>query len=538
MTEEGYKNMKATLSNENINLACEQAGDYLTKKKADSRDVLRTKFDLEEVLLKYQVKFGEEAGFRMECFSSLARIMVFLRIHGPSFDPFEQTEFVNEEDQAMHNALVRMGNVPSWNYRFGNNTVVFVQRKKQTSDLIRILTAIIAAVICGFILRSLPDHIRLTATESIISPLTNKYIIFLNAVASPMIFLSILWSISGIGDTDTFSILGKKLMIKFMVFLVIVTTLAWLLSLPFFSLNRGVSEEVAGSRNFNVLYQMILDIIPNNLFTPFTDGNTLQILFLGILIGVFMLFFGDSIGAVSVLIEQLNTIVNGIMTFLSSLIPFFIFGSICTIIADSEFSALAVGAKFFFISLAGCVLNALLHTAVTCIYTHMSPLTLWKKVFSTFIISITTASSAAGFQDNVNTCINKLGISKKLTYFGLPFGIVMYKPDVSLLFLFGATCMAEKYGITVSTAWIVTAILICVVLSTATPPIPGGISASFAILFSQLGLPTNELAVILSLTTILDFVATAIGMFVIQCVLLITSKEVKISNDEIEVQKG
>ncbi|MBR6089986.1 MAG: cation:dicarboxylase symporter family transporter [Anaerolineaceae bacterium] len=530
--------MKATLSNENINLACEQAGDYMTQKKAESREVLRTKFNLEEVLLKYQEKFGEETVFKMDCFSWPTRIMVFLTIHGPSFDPFAETEFVSEEDQMMHNALVRMGNVPSWSYRFGNNTVVFVQKKRQASDLFRILAAIIAAVICGFILRSLPDNIRITASDGIISPLMNTYIGFLNAVASPMIFLSILWSICSIGDTATFSILGKKLMIKFMLYLVIVTAIAGLLSMPFFSLNRGVTDELAGSRNFSVLYLMTLDIIPNNLFTPFTNGNTLQVLFLGILFGVFMLVFRESTGAVTVLVEQLNTIVNGIMTFLSSLIPFFIFGSLCTIIAASEFSALAIGAKFFFISLAGCVFNALLHTAVTCIRTHMTPLALWKKVFSTFIISITTASSVAGFQDNINTCINKLGISKKLTYFGLPFGIVMYKPGVSLLFLFGAICMAEKYGITISTAWIITAVLICVVLSTATPPIPGGIAASFSILFSQLGLPTNELAVILSLTTILDFVVTAVGMFVIQCVLLITSTQVDLSNDEKEVQNG
>ena len=75
-------------------------------------------------------------------------------------------------------------------------------------------------------------------------------------------------------------------------------------------------------------------------------------------------------------------------------------------------------------------------------------------------------------------------------------------------------------------AWYITAVVICIILSIAAPPVPGGMAASFTILFTQLTLPASDLGIILSLTSILDFVATATNIFTGQCVLAITAKSI------------
>jgi Na+/H+-dicarboxylate symporter len=174
----------------------------------------------------------------------------------------------------------------------------------------------------------------------------------------------------------------------------------------------------------------------------------------------------------------------------------------------------------------------LIHTAAACIRLKMTPLELWKRTLSTLAIANTTASSAAAFSDNINTCMNKLGVSRKLANFGVPFGQILYKPGVSVLFWFAALSVAIQENIHVTLVWIITAIVMCIVLSAAAPPVPGGMSASFSILFSQLGLPAEKLAIILSLTAILDFIVTATNIFSGQCILAIVSNE--ISADEIE----
>ena len=47
-------------------------------------------------------------------------------------------------------------------------------------------------------------------------------------------------------------------------------------------------------------------------------------------------------------------------------------------------------------------------------------------------------------------------------------------------------------------------------------------TASFTIFFTQLALLVSDLAVILSLVSILDFAATTADIFPLQCVLVIT----------------
>ena len=41
------------------------------------------------------------------------------------------------------------------------------------------------------------------------------------------------------------------------------------------------------------LFTMLLGIIPENLFSPFVDGNTLQIIALAVATGIAMLFLGQ-----------------------------------------------------------------------------------------------------------------------------------------------------------------------------------------------------------------------------------------------------
>ena len=313
----------------------------------------------------------------------------------------------------------------------------------------------------------------------VIAPLLDTFLSFLNAIAGPMIFLSVVWGIYSIGDASTFSEIGRRICVSFLLFLCITTTLVALVSLPFFSLTVGNAQ---GGNQFSQLYRMVLDIVPGNLFTPFSRGNTLQIMFVGIIVGVTMLLISKDTQIVARLAEQLGFIVDGIMSFISRLVPVFVFGSLFNIIASSNLASLAAGGKFFAATLAGCVLLLIFHTAVGCVGLNMSPFDLWKRTFSTFIIALSTAVLT--------------------TYF-------------------------ESSGIEVSMVWYVTAVVVSIILSLASPPVPGGMTASFAILFAQLGLPVSDLAVIVSLTSILDFVTTAINVHGGQCILAITARRIE-----------
>ncbi len=519
--------MKYKFNEINIDAACAETDAFLERKKTVSKERIRTKFSMEEILLHYMSIFGNDAEFAVDYSGGLSKNKVRLTVPGESCDPFSKTGTESDEDMFMANMLTRMGQLPKWKYARGVNTIMFTLPKKTVPDWGKLLIAIVSAVVLGLAIRILPPDVSVVIQQGIVAPLLTTFLGFLNAVAGPMIFLSVVWGIYSIGDASTFSEVGRHICFRYLLYLCVMTVLIVLISLPFFSLKTGYTEN---GNQFSALYQMVLDIIPDNLFTPFSRGNTLQILFVGIIVGITMLLVGKDTQSVAELAEQLGFIVDGIMSFISKLVPVFVFGSLFNIIASSEIASLAAGGKFFAGAFAGCILLMFFHSLVTCVRMRISPFDLWKRTLSTFVIAISTASSSAAFADNIKTCTEKLGVSHKLANFGVPFGQILYKPGVSVLFWFAAVSVAESSGIEVSMVWYITAVAICIILSAAAPPVPGGMTASFTILFTQLALPVSDLAVVLSLTSILDFVVTATNIYTGQCVLALTSRSIEKSS--------
>lgn len=110
---------------------------------------------------------------------------------------------------------------------------------------------------------------------------------------------------------------------------------------------------------FSDLYKMILDIVPGNLLTPFTEGNSLQIIFIAIIVGLAMLILGNRIPTVTNFIEQANSVMQLIMTAVSAFIPFFVFGSVLNMIVGNNFSSVAKSYKLLLVMiLADIILMA------------------------------------------------------------------------------------------------------------------------------------------------------------------------------------
>lgn len=55
-----------------------------------------------------------------------------------------------------------------------------------------------------------------------------------------------------------------------------------------------------------------------------------------------------------------------------------------------------------------------------------------KKVAPTFLIGLSTASSAAAYSTNVECCEKQLGIDRQIINFGIPLGQVVFMPGAAV----------------------------------------------------------------------------------------------------------
>lgn len=508
---------KYLLSGETIDAVSEKIDNHLTAFSVDKRNVLRFRLMFEEILLNYRDRFGEETEFTLRCEKRFSRPRIVITIAGESFEPFA----VSENDgvyssETLRGMLANMSLAPSHRYKNGENIITLTpERKKRGSSVIWLLAAIVLAVAAGLLCSLFPENIREFLSVKVIEPTTGKFMGFLSAISGPLIFLSVLWGIYSIGDVASFGKIGKRTIGRFLLMSALLLLIASCAIVPFFTVDLGGGDQT----DFSDLYQMLLDIVPLNLITPFTEGNPLQIIFTAVIFGAAMLVLNDKTTAVSKFVEQLDFIVQFIMKCLNSFIPLIIFLSIFNMIIG-EISGIGSSAlKPVLLTLMGCIIVMAVYIVIVCAHRRITPILFIKKLLPTFIIALTTASSAAAFPTNIETCEKKLGVDKKIINFGLPLGQVVFMPGAAVGFFCVGICMAETFQVQITLTRLATLFIIALVLAIAAPPVPGGALTCCIILITQLGIPEAAIPIAIAINMVLDFLATAVNLFCLQAEL-------------------
>ena len=505
---------KYELNLTNIDEASKTVTDFLSNEKVASKEVQRIRLSVEEILLKYLDSLNSGTSFEIVTAKRFRTLKIELVIAGDSIDPFADDD---GGGTILNNLLSNFGLAPTWRYKNGKNIITFTAKKqKKMSQILQLGIAILSAIALGGICLLLPDKVSGFIAADLVAPVFDTFMGLLSAIAGPIIFLSVVWGICGIGDMATFGKIGKKMIGRFLVVSMIVGAAMTAL----FALMFQTSAIGGAAFEFSDLYEMILDIIPSNLFAPFIEGNSLQIIFIAIIVGLTMLILGNRIPIMINVVDQLNVVMQTIMSAVSSFIPFFVFGSIFNMIVGGNLLSVAKSYKLILVMLLGDLVLMAAYLLLVSVRKKVAPTVLLKKLMPTYIIGLTTASAVAAYQTNISTCEKKLGIDKKLIDIGIPLGQVIFMPGAIVLFVAAAFGMAETYGVAITPIWMLTVFIISVILAIAAPPVPGAALTCYTILFMQLGIPTEAIAVVIALNVILEFVATAVNLFCLQTELV------------------
>lgn len=505
-----------TITNENIETATQTVAEFLEKNKAEKKDILRTKLALEDTLINYRDTLGEETVCNIKCVSRFGRLRVELSVNGEMFDVFASAD----EDGFSVKLMAGIGMAPVWQYKNGQNIVIFTPKKKKPSQMVYIAAAIVMAVVLGILTRFLPETAQTFITDTVLTPVFDTFLGLLNGVASIMIFLSVVWGICSIGDMSALSVIGKKMISRMLMMMVIIPSVFTACILPLFSFASG---DDSGGVKISGLFDMLLGIIPTNMITPFVEGSFLQIVFIGVMVGIAILVLGNKTSVITSFIEQANVLIQLILEFICSFVCVVIFISLYNMVVTGGFTVIIEVYKAPLLVLAGCIFAMAVYTVAVCVTQKVKPTVFLKKVMPAFLISLTTASSSAALSTTMETCKKQYGIDSKIINFGVPLGRIVLGLGSVVEFIVLGFCMAEIYGVSISPVWIVMAVLTSIILKIATPPIPGGSAALCTILFNQLGLPLEGLAVAVAIDVIADFLITATDNFCIQSELVILS---------------
>lgn len=522
------ENYEITL--ENIDLLSEKTTSFLSDLGMDSRNVLRLRISLEEVLLSWKDGLTINEKEPIAQFSigkRLAHPYIILSASGERVNPFEKNDDILD-DAASRNILANIGLAFQYEYVNGVNRVILMPPKVKTSMIKQIILSVVFALALGGLLSLLPENYGTFISKDMLTPIFSTFMGFLSAVAGPLIFLSVLWGIYSIGDVATLGSIGKKLIFRFIIMTLVSIVLGLACCIWFFPLSA--SESTAGGNGIFEIFNMIMNIVPSNLIKPFAEGNNLQIIFIAIVFSLAILILDRKVSEVTKLIDQANIIVQFVMGAICNLMPYFIFISILNMILSGMLVRMLSSIKLLGLYVMCSIVIFAVYIFIFCLRRHVSPVIFIKKLLPIFVIGIATASSSAAFATETDTCIKRIGIDKRVVDFGVPLGNVLFKAGTAVYFLILGLFMADTYGVKINITFIIMLIIMSTMLAIAAPPIPGGAITCYTILFAQLQIPKEALALAITFDVVADFITTAMNLTYLQIELADVSFELDMIN--------
>lgn len=499
------------LTNEEIELATEELIAYFSSKGIEQREVTRNRLIIEEVLTKFQARFGQEQEVNISYSSVFRQVRCNVSLTGSAFNPLESDD---ELSSKMMSALLDYeGGTPNWTYRNGVNTVFIMAHRKSG---IKLITKIAVALVIGTFLGIAARHAMDPAAAAVLigdylTPIANAYTGILCVMAVLLTFFALPLGINAIGNVESVGRLSKKSIRR----MYIVMAVAVLLFTVVFTFRataaKGTGVAVAGK----ALFDIAVGFVPTGLVAPFLNFNSIQILIIGAMFGFSFLAMGEKAGKVIEIFDSCNLAAILTNNFLNAFIPYYVAISVFSGIVNADIEALSSVPQILIYCAIGFVLLIVFYTACVCIRFGIGPIEYMKKLLPTFLICISSGSFGAVF----TTCINAvlgMGSNSTITTFVINIGGILFKPAHSITFLVSSVIMAQIFGMEITIPWLIFAALLSVLLTVAVPNVPGASASVYALLFTQLGLPSQALVLMISINAFLEFVMVAVNVYCLQ----------------------
>lgn len=176
------------------------------------------------------------------------------------------------------------------------------------------------------------------ATGEALKPLGDGFIRLVKMVIAPVIFLTLVSGIAGLGELKGVGRVAAKALGYFLV----VSTLALLVGLVVgnlvqpgagmnidpATLDRGAVADYAAKAHDSSLTGFLLSIIPETMVSALTSGSILQTLFVAVLTGIALSLVGEPARPVLDLVERLALVVFRVVAILMRAAPIGAFGAI------------------------------------------------------------------------------------------------------------------------------------------------------------------------------------------------------------------
>ena len=521
---------KYELNNASIDKVSLRVQKFLSSLKEEKSSIQRARLSVEEVLLRWADHFPAHTIFRLEMGKHWNRPYIILKLPGEECDPMSGRG--DEPSLWTADLISVLGLTPVYKYINGCNVVQFPVKKPQRNPGITLLLYTLIGAFLGIAFdMAFPIDLQLLITNTVLTPLQDAFIRMLNAVSAPVMFLSVLTAVCGVGSTAVSGRIGKHLVTRFLFYSTMLTIVTMFLSQPFFRVPGG--EAALTQREVSGVLDFFLDVIPGDILSPFIQGDFTQLIIVALILGNAFLIAGPKAQALSSLVDEAYTVGLLVAEWIGDLSPGFVaLLIILGIQKDTIHMLLGIWKPILLVSLFAMLALFLKMLRASLLF-RVPVRTLCLKMKESFILSLRTFSIETPYSASQECCEKKLGISSQLTSYSLPIGLICFMPVSTFASTILTLYAAECYDVPVSFVWMIMALFLAVTLGAAGPPTAGIGILTYTVMFSKLGIPTQALTLVLAGDILMGFVIYPVNQALLQLELVFEADKLDVLNHKI-----
>ena len=388
----------------------------------------------------------------------------------------------------------------------------------------QILIALVAAVAFGYFL---PDLVQYISWMGVV------FLRALNMVVVPLIFSSIISGVASIGGGSNLGRLGLKT-ISFYIgtsFIAILTGLFFVnLFQPGVGANLGAAGDVQSlPQTSNSVSDILMRIIPDNVFDAMSKGQILPVIFFAILFGFFITQIQtENQQLLTRFFDSAFEVMMKITTFVILFTPLGIFAIVSKEVAKNAGSlsniAGSLGIYMITVLIALIVHGAVILPLLVRFLGKASPLKHFRNMSTPLLTAFSTSSSNAALPLSMVAVEEKDGVSGKITSFTLPLGATVNMNGTALYECVAVIFIAQAYGIDLTMGQQAIVVLTALLAAIGSAGIPMAGLVMMTIVLTAVNLPLEGIGLILAVDRILDMSRTTVNVWGDTCAAVIIAK--------------
>jgi Na+/H+-dicarboxylate symporter len=385
---------------------------------------------------------------------------------------------------------------------------------------LQIVIALIIAVIVGILLgagspiwdKETIDHLALPCTLILKA---------LRTLATPLIFLAILHTFL---TAEIPSKSGRKLSIL----LITNTLVAIAIGLIVANVLRpgAAGQALATTPTTKTALKqldpwgLISDIIPDSVIKPLVDNNVISLIFVALAFGIVLRAIKteqinkgkDDYRSIEQIIGVLFEAVINILHWVIALVPIAVFGIVSKTIALQGFAPFKALGSFVLAVIVALLLQAAYYLTRVKLGSWVSPTRFLQGGSDALITAFSTASSTATMPITFESLIKKVGLRESSASLGALVGSNFNNDGTALYEAMSALFISQVLGQNLTLVQQLMVMLTSIVASVGAAGIPEAGLVTMTLVFSSVGLPTEYIAILITVDWFLDRCRTAINV--------------------------